>query len=78
MSGFKVLDRSSQDVSLLHLEGLLHLLELLDSQVHREVKHIEGQSVKQLERIVETLNTFFGYKAIKYIFEKVDAQCLKF
>ena len=54
MSGFKVLDWSCQDVSLLHLEGLLHLLELLDSQVHREVKHIEGQSVKQLERIVET------------------------
>ena len=49
----RVLDWFSPDVSLLHLESLLHLLELLDSQVHREVKHIEGESVKQLERIVE-------------------------
>ena len=54
MSGFKILDWFSQDVNLLHLESLLHLLELLDSQVHREVKHIEGESVEQLERIVET------------------------
>ena len=37
-----------------NLECLLHLLELLDGQVDREVEHIQGKPVKQLECIVES------------------------
>ena len=35
------------------LKGLLHLLELLDGQVDRQVKDVEGQTVQQLEGVIE-------------------------
>ena len=35
------------------LEGLAHVLELSDSHVHREVKHVYGETVDGADPVVE-------------------------